>query len=195
MLATRIYPCLSSLFRVFKRKYAFEDFAIRQVALFLNKTADEAKYANRSLVRAPFLVFQAFALKLSARYQRIIGIFGILMSRVTVFEVTSFIWNALATSELVRLTRQPTVLAWPAGFMQKRFANGTFATEDPADCSPRDQQKRVCTLESDNTVGFYESSSWEYSWFAPHDMAHLITLMGGNVSKFRRVSASFFGVC
>ncbi len=34
-----------------KKKYAFEDFAIRQVALLLNKTADEAKYANRSLVR------------------------------------------------------------------------------------------------------------------------------------------------
>jgi len=36
-------------------KYAFEDFAIRQVALLLNKTADEAKYFNRSLVRATFL--------------------------------------------------------------------------------------------------------------------------------------------
>ncbi len=41
---------------MFKRKYAFEDFAIRQVALLSKKTADEAKYANRSLVRAPFLV-------------------------------------------------------------------------------------------------------------------------------------------
>lgn len=29
---------------------AFEDFAIRQVALLLNNTSDEAKYANRSLV-------------------------------------------------------------------------------------------------------------------------------------------------
>ena len=67
MLATRIYACLSNLFRILKRKYAFEDFAIRQVALFLNKTADEAKYANHSLVRAPFLVLQsqAFALKLA----------------------------------------------------------------------------------------------------------------------------------
>jgi len=50
---------------VFKRKYAFEDFAIRQVALLLGNSADEAKYANRSLVRAPFLVLlsQDFALK------------------------------------------------------------------------------------------------------------------------------------
>ena len=35
-------------------KYAFEDFAIRQAALLLNKTGDETKYANRSLVRVPF---------------------------------------------------------------------------------------------------------------------------------------------
>ena len=56
VLVTRISACLSSLLRVFKRKYAFEDFAIRQVALLSKKTADEAKYANRSLVRAPFLV-------------------------------------------------------------------------------------------------------------------------------------------
>ena len=37
----------------FQRKYAFDAFAIRQpeVALLLNKTADEAKYANRLLVR------------------------------------------------------------------------------------------------------------------------------------------------
>lgn len=28
------------------------------------------------------------------------------------------------------------------------------------------------------------SSSWEYSNFAPHDTAHLIELMGGNVRQF-----------
>lgn len=68
--------------------------------------------------------------------------------------------------------------------MQKRFANGTFAPGDPTDCSPNDKQvnTRQCSLQSGNTVGFYEASSWEYSWFAPHDTAHLITMMGGNVS-------------
>ncbi len=67
--------------------------------------------------------------------------------------------------------------------MQKRFPNGTFAVVDPVACSLNDpQQNRECSLQSDNTVGFYESSSWEYSWFVPHDMAHLIALMGGNVS-------------
>jgi len=90
VLVTRIFACLSSLFRVFKRKYAFEDFAIRQVALLLNKTADEAKYANRSLVSAPFFgsAIPGFRTESLARYRRIIGIFGILMSRVTAFEVS-----------------------------------------------------------------------------------------------------------
>ena len=32
-------------------QYAFEDFALRQVALLLNKTDDVEKYTNRSLVR------------------------------------------------------------------------------------------------------------------------------------------------
>ena len=70
--------------------------------------------------------------------------------------------------------------------MQRRFPNGTFATRDPADCSPKDDQKQDCDIS-----GFYESSSWEYSWFVPHDMAHLVNLMGGNVSKFRRATAPF----
>ncbi|KAI0267212.1 glycoside hydrolase family 92 protein [Russula aff. rugulosa BPL654] len=107
-------------------EYAFEDFAIRQVALLLNKTADEAKYANRSL-----------------NYRNI--------------------WDPDVTSDDFR------------GFMQRRFPNGTFATRNPADCSPKDNQKQDCDIS-----GFYESSSWEYSWFVPHDMAHLVNLMGGN---------------
>lgn len=66
--------------------------------------------------------------------------------------------------------------------MQKRFSNGSFAFTDPTDCSPQDNStSRDCSLQADNEVGFYESSSWEYSFFAPHDTAHLVELMGGNV--------------
>lgn len=65
--------------------------------------------------------------------------------------------------------------------MQKRFMNGSFAFTDPINCSPNDQGSRDCSLQDDNVNGFYESSSWEYSWFAPHDTAHLVELMGGNV--------------
>lgn len=65
--------------------------------------------------------------------------------------------------------------------MQKRRPDGSFEYSDPINCSPQNQGSRSCSLEADNINGFYESSAWEYSWFAPHDTAHLIELMGGNV--------------
>ena len=49
-LLTIMAACLSNCFCCASNKYAFEDFAIRQVALLLKKTADEAKYFGRSLV-------------------------------------------------------------------------------------------------------------------------------------------------
>ncbi|KAG5724268.1 hypothetical protein E4T56_gene15923, partial [Termitomyces sp. T112] len=78
------------------------------------------------------------------------------------------------------------------GFMQKRFSNGSFAFTNPVDCSPKDKNtSRACSLQSNNVVGFYESSSWEYSWFAPHDTAHLIDLMGGNDTFVKRLDHFF----
>ncbi|KAF8902926.1 glycoside hydrolase family 92 protein [Gymnopilus junonius] len=78
------------------------------------------------------------------------------------------------------------------GFAQKRFSNGTFAFTDPLDCSPLDNStSRSCSLQGDNTVGFYEASSWEYSWYAPHDTAHLIQLMGGNTTFVNRLNHFF----
>ncbi|KAI0310652.1 glycoside hydrolase family 92 protein [Amylostereum chailletii] len=78
------------------------------------------------------------------------------------------------------------------GFMQKRFANGTFKFTNPADCSPNDQNtSRACSLQANNLNGFYESSSWEYSWFVPHDTDHLITLMGGNDTFVKRLDHFF----
>ena len=43
---------ITSKFNFAFLQYAFEDFAVRQVALLLNKTDDIAKYTNRSLVRS-----------------------------------------------------------------------------------------------------------------------------------------------
>lgn len=78
------------------------------------------------------------------------------------------------------------------GFMQKRFPNGTFDNTNPIDCSPLDpDENRECSLTRDNTVGFYESSSWEYSFFAPHDVAHLIDLMGGDATFVSRANHFF----
>ncbi|KAA1471821.1 glycoside hydrolase family 92 protein [Dentipellis sp. KUC8613] len=78
------------------------------------------------------------------------------------------------------------------GFMQKRFSNGSFAFTSPVDCSPNDKNdSRACSLQENNVVGFYESSSWEYSWFVPHDTAHLIQLMGGNSTFVKRLDHFF----
>ncbi|KAJ7072819.1 glycoside hydrolase family 92 protein [Mycena amicta] len=130
-------------------EYAFEDFAIRQIALLLGKTDDEAKFATRSL-----------------NYRNV--------------------WDPTVVSDGFH------------GFSQKRYSNGKFNFTDPTHCSPVDTTTTECSLQSDNTNGFYESSSWEYSWFAPHDTAHLIELMGGNATFVKRLnhffSAGYFNV-
>ncbi|TFK70589.1 glycoside hydrolase family 92 protein [Pluteus cervinus] len=124
-------------------EYAFEDFAIRQVAQLLGKHDDAKKFTNRSL-----------------SYRNV--------------------WNPDIESDGFK------------GFMQKRYSNGTFAYNDPTDCSPKDtNDTRSCSLQGDNLNGFYESSSWEYSWFAPHDTAHLIQLMGGPDTFIRRLDHFF----
>jgi len=46
-------------------------------------------------------------------------------------------------------------------------------------------------LQGGNVNGFYESSSWEYSWYAPHDTAHLVDLMGGNGTFITRLDHFF----
>ncbi|KAH9946931.1 glycoside hydrolase family 92 protein [Amylocystis lapponica] len=124
-------------------EYAYEDFAIRQVALLLNKTDDVATYTNRSYF-----------------YRNV--------------------WDPTVDSDGYK------------GFSQKRFTNGSFAYTDPIDCSPADTSTtRQCSLTDGNEVGFYESSSWEYSYFAPHDMAHVIELMGGNETFVERLTHFF----
>ncbi|THH03301.1 hypothetical protein EW145_g6364 [Phellinidium pouzarii] len=77
------------------------------------------------------------------------------------------------------------------GFSQRRYANGTFAFSDPVDCSPLDTVGHSCARGTDNNVGFYESSSWEYSFFAPHSMATMVELMGGNDTFVNRTSHYF----
>ncbi|KIM83325.1 glycoside hydrolase family 92 protein [Piloderma croceum F 1598] len=124
-------------------EYAFEDFAIRQVAQLLQKNDDIKTYTNRSLF-----------------YRNV--------------------WDPSVVSDGYK------------GFAQKRFMNGSFAHTDPIDCSPKDSdQSRECSLQEDNQVGFYESSSWEYSWFAPHDTAHLVEIMGGNDAFVARLEHFF----
>ncbi|KAI0916410.1 hypothetical protein AcW1_008859 [Taiwanofungus camphoratus] len=124
-------------------EYAYEDFAIREVALLLNKTNDVTTYTNRSYF-----------------YRNV--------------------WDPTVVSDGYH------------GFSQKRYANGTFYYTDPIDCSPADTDyNRECSLQGDNDVGFYESSSWEYSYFVPHDMAYVVQLMGGNETFVDRLDHFF----
>ncbi|KAH8109465.1 glycosyl hydrolase family 92-domain-containing protein [Phellopilus nigrolimitatus] len=77
------------------------------------------------------------------------------------------------------------------GFAQRRFANGTFAFSDPVDCSPLDTVGHSCARGTDNDVGFYESSSWEYSFFAPHSMSSIVDVVGGNDTFVNRTTHYF----
>ncbi|KAF7377608.1 Glycoside hydrolase family 92 protein [Mycena sanguinolenta] len=78
-----------------------------------------------------------------------------------------------------------------SGFAQRRYPNGTFAFSPPNACSPVDPVSHSCARGTDNDVGFYESSSWEYSFFAPHSMATLVGLMGGPDTFVARVDHYF----
>lgn len=63
------------------------------------------------------------------------------------------------------------------GFLQPRYLNGTWGYQDPTLCSSVNSFDS-CYL---NPGGHetYEGSPWLYTFFAPHDMANLITTLGG----------------
>ncbi|EPQ56942.1 hypothetical protein GLOTRDRAFT_127326 [Gloeophyllum trabeum ATCC 11539] len=88
-------------------------------------------------------------------------------------------------------TETSGILTSSATASKKRYSNGTFKYTNPTTCSPQDNVTTECSLQADNVNGFYESSSWEYSWFAPHDTAHLVTLMGGNETFINRLDHFF----
>ncbi|KIY52134.1 hypothetical protein FISHEDRAFT_35806 [Fistulina hepatica ATCC 64428] len=66
-----------------------------------------------------------------------------------------------------------------SGFAQQRYPNGSFAYTAPDACSPVETESYSCARGDDNDTGFYESSSWEMSFFAPQSMSTIISLMGG----------------
>jgi putative alpha-1,2-mannosidase len=80
-----------------------------------------------------------------------------------------------------------------SNFVQKRYTNGTFETIDPIICSPIDTGNHPCSLQQENVYGIYETSSWEYSLFAPFDTAGLIELLSkGNKKEFVKRVDKFF---
>ncbi|EJD44905.1 hypothetical protein AURDEDRAFT_88026 [Auricularia subglabra TFB-10046 SS5] len=124
-------------------EYALGDFAVRQAALALGKSADDvATYANRSM---NFLNH----------------------------------WDPNLEHDGFK------------GFSQRRYANGSFAFSPPDACSPVDPTGHSCARGSDNNVGFYESSSWEYSFFAPQSVSTIVKLMGGADTYISRIDRYF----
>lgn len=71
----------------------------------------------------------------------------------------------------------PTILSNYTGFLQPRFANGSFDFQDPALCSPL-LNFTDCSLNAEGHET-YEGSVWLYSFYVPHAMNTLITLLGG----------------
>ncbi|KIS65961.1 uncharacterized protein UMAG_06050 [Mycosarcoma maydis] len=65
------------------------------------------------------------------------------------------------------------------GFLQARNEDGSWAYQDPRRCSPA-LEPMGCFLDRGEGHDFYEASSWQYSFFAPHDMATVVKLMGGH---------------
>ncbi|KAL4893997.1 glycosyl hydrolase family 92-domain-containing protein [Aspergillus ambiguus] len=72
------------------------------------------------------------------------------------------------------------------GFVQPKYLNGTWGYQDPMTCSNIDTSGRACSLQN-NAAETFESSIWEYQFFVPHDMARLITLLGGPSQFVRRL--------
>jgi predicted alpha-1,2-mannosidase len=69
------------------------------------------------------------------------------------------------------------------GFLQPRYANGTWRFQDSIECSPLDS---FCSYSS-NPKETFESAIWEYQFYVPHDQAGLISLLGGKETFVRRL--------
>ncbi|GAB1197174.1 hypothetical protein APSETT444_006465 [Aspergillus pseudonomiae] len=72
------------------------------------------------------------------------------------------------------------------GFLQPRNADGTWAYQDPMFCGPY-LQPDSCLMD-ENAKETYEGSSWLYTFYAPQDMAKLITALGGRSRFVDRLS-------
>ncbi|KJZ70872.1 hypothetical protein HIM_09737 [Hirsutella minnesotensis 3608] len=72
------------------------------------------------------------------------------------------------------------------GFFQPKNVNQTWGYQDPLICSNLDKPGNVCSLQGNGPETF-ESSIWEYGFFAPHAHAELIKLYGGPAEFVRRL--------
>lgn len=130
-------------------EYAFNDFAVGQVASLLGEHKDAEIYYNRSMNAYPQL-----------------------------FDKT--VENAGFH-----------------GFLQQKRINGSFVNYDPRVCGgflagkDFDGINRDCSAQFTNIYGFYESSSWEYTFDNLADQEVAIKLMGGPTSFEQRLDYFF----
>ncbi|GIZ47864.1 hypothetical protein CKM354_001094400 [Cercospora kikuchii] len=123
-------------------EYAYDDFAIAQVARGLGHDTDYEKYLERS-----------------ANWQNLFKA-----------DQTSIWPNGTDTGFV--------------GFLQPRFANGTWRFQDPMECSPLDS--KFCSYSS-NPRETFESAIWEYVFYVPQDQEGLIRAVGGADNFVRRL--------
>jgi putative alpha-1,2-mannosidase len=71
------------------------------------------------------------------------------------------------------------------GFLQPRYANGTFGWQDPALCTFL-YNFTSCYLNPDGHET-YEGGAWLYTFYVPHDQAMLIPTLGGSDEFVRRL--------
>lgn len=69
------------------------------------------------------------------------------------------------------------------GFLQPRYANGTWRYQNPIECSPLDS---FCSYSS-NPKETFEDSIWEYVFFVPQDQKKLIATVGGPEQFVKRL--------
>lgn len=135
-------------------EYAYEDFAIAQLAKSLGYEADYRKYMQRSTnwrnlwnaAQEDVLIQKSPKVKDTT-------------NAAAATDVEEFVWSDFK------------------GFLQPRKLDGSFVYAHPRTCSPINDRHK-CYLDTQQST--YEGSPWLYSFYVPQDMASLITAMGGN---------------
>lgn len=136
-------------------EYAYEDFAIAQLAKSLGHEADYRKYMQRSTNWRNLW---------NAAQEDVL-----IQNRRTPKDTT----DPAATA-----TTEAEEFVWSdfTGFLQPRKLDGSFVYAHPRTCSPINDRHK-CYLDTQQST--YEGSPWLYSFYVPQDMASLITAMGG----------------
>lgn len=79
-----------------------------------------------------------------------------------------------------RSTFYKNVFDKSVGFMRARYLNGSWASP----FNPR--------YSNHEEGDFTEGTSWQYTWFVPHDIQGLVSLFGGEANAEKKLDDFFF---